>query len=183
MARQLTARGEEVALVALLDAPAPGYGRRMKLGQVIHAFYGVILRNLWPYVRDYFYLLDVSGNRDQGRSRLRSFLGRLRSLRTLVQGAGIAAAVPPQIRAMVKAMRDNSKAMSRYSPGPYPGRAVLFKTAADDLPGDPTQGWGELAQGGVEVKEIPGNHMTLLREPHVRGLAAALRESLEEAGS
>ncbi len=194
MARQLEARGEKVALVALLDAPAPGYGRRMTLGQIVHTFYGVVLKNLWPYVRDYFYLRDVSGERDRSRSRLGALLGRLLSLRSLIQGAGIAAAVPPesrlvmlhppQIRAMLKALKANGRAMSRYTPAPYPGRAVLLRTAEDQGPGgDPAQGWGELARGGVEVREVPGNHMTLLREPHVRGLAAALRDSLERAGS
>jgi thioesterase domain-containing protein len=38
-----------------------------------------------------------------------------------------------------------------------------------------------LAAGGVEVHVVPGNHATLLREPHVRHLAAGLRAALASA--
>jgi thioesterase domain-containing protein len=71
----------------------------------------------------------------------------------------------------------------RYVPRAYAQRVTLFR--ATRLGGrfgkDATMGWGLLAAGGVEVHELPGEHLTLLRQPHVTALAAALERSLEEA--
>jgi thioesterase domain-containing protein len=49
------------------------------------------------------------------------------------------------------------------------------------VPQDSTLGWGKLATGGVEVQTVPGNHYTMLREPHVQVLAERLRAILREA--
>jgi thioesterase domain-containing protein len=38
-----------------------------------------------------------------------------------------------------------------------------------------------LIRGELEVLEIPGNHTTMLQEPHVRRLASALSALLEGA--
>jgi thioesterase domain-containing protein len=47
----------------------------------------------------------------------------------------------------------------------------------DDL----TQGWGEVASGGLENIAISGYHETMCREPHVQMLAERLRGSIERA--
>jgi len=43
---------------------------------------------------------------------------------------------------------------------------------------DKRMGWGDRTRGGVEVERVPGEHMTLLREPHVIVLAEKLRRWL-----
>ena len=43
------------------------------------------------------------------------------------------------------------------------------------------QGWGRLAAGGLEIEEVPGDHISVLEEPHVRSLAERLRVCLEKA--
>ena len=51
--------------------------------------------------------------------------------------------------------------------GRYPGRITLFRPAIQ-RPGirlshdDPTNGWGAVAEGGVEVVTVPGNHVTMI---------------------
>ena len=45
----------------------------------------------------------------------------------------------------------------------------------------PTLGWGDLVANGLDVQQIPGNHTTLMQEPHVRVLAEKLKSSIEEA--
>ena len=77
-------------------------------------------------------------------------------------------------------------ARGRYVPRPYPGRIVLFR--ARDLglgPGyriDSLLGWRELARGGLDVHEVPGDHLGILREPHVQVLAEKLRPYLGGEG-
>jgi thioesterase domain-containing protein len=44
----------------------------------------------------------------------------------------------------------------------------------------PEVGWQKLALGGVEVREIPGSHEGMFKEPHVRRLAQQLRSCIEE---
>jgi len=62
------------------------------------------------------------------------------------------------------------------------GRLVLFRrNGNEDTPQEAFQKWSELAVGGVEMKMIPGNHFTIVREPHVKILAEQLMTTLEEA--
>jgi amino acid adenylation domain-containing protein len=60
----------------------------------------------------------------------------------------------------------------------YQGRISVFRVSKQprNRISDSRLGWGKLAEGGVDVRVIPGTHETLLREPHVRELANVLRE-------
>jgi aspartate racemase len=73
-----------------------------------------------------------------------------------------------------------------YFPGPdfvprtYGGRIAVFPVREQprNRIRDPQLGWGRLARGGVDVHIIPGGHASLLKEPHVQGLAAELKKHL-----
>jgi len=73
-----------------------------------------------------------------------------------------------------------------YFPGPdfvprtYEGRIAVFRVREQPRKRirDPQLGWGKLARGGVDVRLIPGSHSSVLREPHVQGLAAELKKYL-----
>ncbi|MFX8254346.1 hypothetical protein ABTL28_19165, partial [Acinetobacter baumannii] len=65
---------------------------------------------------------------------------------------------------------------ARYRPKPYAGR-VLVVHAEDRGPEyrqNPTLGWEDLAAFGADVVFVPGDHMTLMRKPHVERLAGEL---------
>ena len=75
---------------------------------------------------------------------------------------------------------------------PIPGRATLFVLAERDGMSDSLfdpalgeidrqLGWGRIVAGGVEVHEVPGEHISIFREPSVRGLAEKLTSCLEMA--
>ncbi|MGA5196529.1 hypothetical protein [Streptomyces exfoliatus] len=64
---------------------------------------------------------------------------------------------------------------------PVDGGAVLLRAtselpeilqsmhgAAQSLHTDPTNGWGDLATGGLQLVCVPGDHLVFLEEPHVR---------------
>jgi thioesterase domain-containing protein len=57
---------------------------------------------------------------------------------------------------------------------------VLLKTReSSGIEGsDPTLGWSALAEGGVDVFDIPGNHEDLTTEPNVQFLAQILTSCL-----
>ncbi len=87
-----------------------------------------------------------------------------------------------QFRHFVKMLKVQADAWRRYEPQPYPGRITLFR-AQEQPPESPPErdmGWAALAQGGVEVVDVPGDHLGMLQEPHVQALAQEMRRCLEQ---
>jgi thioesterase domain-containing protein len=74
------------------------------------------------------------------------------------------------------------QAEAAYHPRPYAGSVTLFRAHIQALSraGDPDKGWGALALGGVDIREFPGSHHTLLIEPWVEGLAQEVQRRLDE---
>ncbi|MDV2993142.1 MAG: hypothetical protein N4J56_002796 [Chroococcidiopsis sp. SAG 2025] len=73
-----------------------------------------------------------------------------------------------------------SKVQKTYNAQPYPGKITVFK-AGETPPGhqvDAKLGWSRIAQAGVEVFEIPGNHTSIMASPL---LAEKLRLCIEKA--
>jgi thioesterase domain-containing protein len=73
----------------------------------------------------------------------------------------------------------NLDALKFYRARRYPGKIILFNAKEHDpaLIPDPLYGWPSLA-GKIEVHEVPGNHDTILMEPHVKTLAQKLADCL-----
>jgi thioesterase domain-containing protein/acyl carrier protein len=62
-----------------------------------------------------------------------------------------------------------AKVHAAYCPQPYEGCIILFR-ASETAPGfavDPELGWGEIAQQGVVVYRIPGDHTSIMRSPRL----------------
>jgi acyl transferase domain-containing protein/thioesterase domain-containing protein len=74
-------------------------------------------------------------------------------------------------------------ALSRYTFKPFPGKITLVR-ATDQGPEvlgrseDLTLGWGSLAQGGVEIIDVPTKHMFMLFDPYVATFAETLKTIL-----
>ena len=60
---------------------------------------------------------------------------------------------------------------------------TLFRAADRALRSypDPLLGWGELVEGEVEIRVIPGDHNSMWQEPNVHILAEKLSDCLQEA--
>jgi thioesterase domain-containing protein len=69
-----------------------------------------------------------------------------------------------------------------YKPETYSGKIVLFR-ATDGIGEVPASdyGWSTAARDGVEVIEVPGTHMSILKGPCARTVASHLRQFLVEA--
>jgi thioesterase domain-containing protein/acyl carrier protein len=81
-------------------------------------------------------------------------------------------------------------ARAAYHPKPAPLSIVLFRArdartddaAADsDAVGRETLGWSRVSTAPVQVVWVPGDHVTMMSEPNVRGLAATLQPLLAAA--
>jgi thioesterase domain-containing protein len=190
MARQLLDRGEEVALLALIDTLAPrAWSPEEEADEEPPAFddaeqsFGMARALARMYGKE----LDLSLDELHGLP-LEAMLERtLESVRA----AGL---IGPELDlAWVLGYRESFNARIlgavRYRARPYPGRLILFRSSE---PGgqspEALEGlarayeWGALARE-VEVRWVPGDHETMLLEPNVQELAAALGEFITVAAA
>ena len=87
----------------------------------------------------------------------------------------------PIPRFLYRPVEANDMIRRSYDARPYDGGAVLFRVehyAWSHL--DTRNGWHSLVRGRLEVRQIPGDHYQLIREPHVQTLAAELADCIEK---
>ncbi|MCX7108600.1 MAG: hypothetical protein NTX45_00440 [Proteobacteria bacterium] len=96
-----------------------------------------------------------------------------------------AEAKPEEIRAWVNVYRANALAFPNYRPNGKKLRCAIdlfctevsLSALGDSLP--ETWGWEEHTQAGVNVIPVPGAHVTMMKEPHVRTLAGHMKNRLQ----
>ena len=169
MARQLEAKGLEVALLALIDSTSPGPARGPS---VLDEF-----ESMATFAAD----LVRSSGRDAA-----PWIDRLRTGDLAAFEAGgfdpsafdpelLAEVGPDRLRRHYEVFRANRRALAAYDPAPYRGRAVRIVAEASE---DSTQGWDVLVQGGLTTYTLPGDHYSILQKPSVGEVAAIVaRES------
>jgi thioesterase domain-containing protein len=187
MAQQLRRAGGRVGLVAVIDhwLSDTAIEKRSGAGAAFD-----FLRNLPRWMMD-----------DVLHAGVAEFTGRVRSgARRLWVGATFRprperkAPGTPDIRDVlgmwrfpdshVPILEKYYRAFSTYIPRAYAGRVAVFKPRAMPFAGcrlRPDLGWRDLVVGHLDVREVPGSHATLLREPLVRHLAASLQRAIDEA--
>jgi amino acid adenylation domain-containing protein len=181
MARQLGAQGEGIGLLALLDTYPSGYAKLLKDQNTLRARF------------------------DRAASRTKAHLANLRSLSLrdkLLYLLAKSKFAPRKMKSHVwrrvyssfenlgrplpRALQDikelNSLAVREYVPQVYDGHVTLFWASTDLRASvDFVEGWRALAGGGIEVHEIPGSHLDIIKEPHVQELARKLSSCLARA--
>ncbi|MCC6655645.1 MAG: amino acid adenylation domain-containing protein [Flavobacteriales bacterium] len=85
--------------------------------------------------------------------------------------------LPPKLRHF-HIIDTYGEASKQYAPPVFPGKVTLIRTTVS--PGTPDMGWAELARDGVDIRHTPGDHYSLIKEPHVRALAQELRASMDQ---
>lgn len=175
MAHQFHAQGQRVALLALLDTRIPAADEEID-DEDFEA------RLLVDFVRYFGLLLDP-----------RDALARLPKhelLERVLEHAKRAGLMPSDIEVshaepFIELCKADFRATRNYALHRYPGQITLFK-AGQELAAtshDPTLAWSDWAAGGVDSYIVPGNHATMVYEPHVEVLAEKLRACLNRVGS
>jgi amino acid adenylation domain-containing protein len=153
MAQQLRTRGEEVALVALLDTFP---GRPMSSSELL-----------------------VKLLRMPVKEKISYSIARARRFATYLQRR-LSRQLPPDL---LKVRQACYLAESRYVPKVYTGRITVFRPSTKSLRSvdGAMGGWNEWCAGGVEIHEISGRHDNMFFEPNVAILAGKLSECLRRA--
>ena len=176
MAQQLCAQGQEVALLVMLDAYAPGYPQRLpwvqrQVIQRVHFHVGN-LRRMESKER-FNYLLERG---KIGKARAQTRLKKM--ARKLYLGLG--RPLPPALREVQETTRSR---LNPYIPSIYPGKIILFRPSQQPQSYYhlPDMGWGGLAAGGLEIYEVPGRFGAIITEPNVQVMAERLQRCLQTA--
>ncbi len=178
MACQLRSAGQEVALLALIDSPCPGYKRA-----------GPVPSRSKSRARDYAGRIwrNLLHLRKLRPGAMPAFLGAKIGNFAMRVAGGAAFRLSLRLgRAALPGLRTRSgvllQAGKLYRPQSYPGRLTLFRAKGNStVERSLYWGWDQVAAGGVELCVVEGGHDSMLEEPHVTGLAAMLRDHLERA--
>jgi amino acid adenylation domain-containing protein len=183
IAQQLQKQGQEVALLALLDPPSPGNG---KFSPPINPGSINLLSNITS-LRDevYRHLHNLALLRLQEKLTyvLERVNGKIVSTQPVAKKVackvylGMGCLLPVCLRSFY-ILEVYHQATRAYVPQSYPGRVILFK--GEERPNDYRLNWERLVAGGLEIHEVTGNHVDMLREPHIQVWAEQLRDHLHK---
>jgi thioesterase domain-containing protein len=156
MAQQLVGQGQKVALI-LLDSRAPIQGKYQNFGvkaEQLCSSRECLFRNILDDLRKIpsFHLGNLLPYLFHKTRRAMELLTNS-SLRESRQRILIAQNVEKNYYA----------ALSCYRPQAYPEKIVCI-VSEGRYRQEPTQGWSELAAGGLEVHVVPGTHSSYIRE-------------------
>ena len=163
MACRLRAADEEVGLLALLDS---AFGRPRSNGHG-PCYY---LKRAFHHLRDGRLIEVAARARAQWTRRRQREAGRARRLAD-------SEAMEPHLRRLTRVRIANGRARDAYVHGRYAGRLVYIRSSA--LPSLSVPAWEQVADGGVAVFEVAGDHTTLMEEPAVAEVAACIRRCMD----
>jgi thioesterase domain-containing protein/NRPS condensation-like uncharacterized protein len=172
IAQQLHASGEQVELLGMLDSRQRDC---MVMVQKKDSVLEQLDRRIARFVGN-FVSLSLGEKVDYLRQKL--FTRTLRRIYTVAAALGFRS-----VPSFMKSADDISwVAAINYRPRPWAGPITLFRASVQPDPRLPQDlGWTPLAEGGVELYELPGDHDLVFREPNIQVLASQLRARLERS--
>ena len=185
VARQLSSRGLRVGHLAIVDTGPSFRGRRSiaaRLRGILH-----FLRNIRWWVQEDLLESRPGEMFQRLRRKVREVAKRLKRV---TNSRGRCARGPDledifDLRNLpedyVRTMDYHLRLLREYQPRPYSGPLTLYRARTQRLfcLTESDLGWGRIVSGGIEVVQIPGNHDSIVKEPHVRLLAEALRGAID----
>ncbi|MCX6081395.1 MAG: non-ribosomal peptide synthetase [Chloroflexi bacterium] len=169
IACQLEQAGEEVGLLMVFDAAVPKkITRHKKLDKRLKTYFANLKQK--SFKEKILYILE----RIKWRFKLLSkskWVQKIYKLKII------------QDRLWFDRHRYPFMARTEYQPGKFNGDLVVYRSTEKPLykTWDITEAWPEFVTGRVTYYDVPGNHLTMLRQPYVAQLAALVTEHLGQA--
>ena len=176
MAQQLSAKGQKVALLALLETWPPAS---------LLAPSWTIPNSLRPYAFFLSVAFEVMSEifRTKREDRLTRISKAIRGMREMVASGDVYRG-DREVRFRDTVSEANRKAAAHYQPQPYSGRIELIIASERPVnpPKDTRMTWCDLALGGYSVDELPAASTGhLFKNPNVSSLAEKLKKLLSQA--
>ncbi len=176
MARRLYAEGQEVALLAIFDSYPKGWLKRFSQDEA-HAYRRQFLKMRAQRHLQLWIGLSLADKFRYGWTKLGY---KSRKLRNIVWQ--VSHAIRPATESVSSTVRNieeiNYLAIKSYVPEIYDGKVTFFSAGEEVCPEENLTGWRVLATGGVDVVGVPGDHQTMIKEPHVGDLARLLEDAI-----
>ncbi|HWB85710.1 MAG TPA: amino acid adenylation domain-containing protein [Bryobacteraceae bacterium] len=177
MAQQLQRGGQDVALVAVVDTPVPPREPGGERGDWDNARWIAELTDKIAQLLDPRLTISADALRRLGpHDQLERFRDALLRADLFPAEANIS-----HLANVLELFKAHSQVRYTIPALVLPTQITLLRTNSTPpfagVPNDPAWGWE--AGGAVEVHVLPGEHLTILRPPHVDALAARLRECLD----
>ncbi|NER24032.1 MAG: amino acid adenylation domain-containing protein [Symploca sp. SIO1C2] len=185
MANQLQAQRQSVALVAILDTPAPipELNPKVDFSNWDNAMWICDIAGI---------IEELVGENLQISNQALASLTPDQQIHYFKQQLEMVGVLPPKadiklVRGLLEIYR--TQAQIDYLPHNTSGTSItLFRAQEvnseqenDHLSYDPAWGWNQFSDSEVEIHTIPGTHISIMTEPHVKILAEKLQTSLEQA--
>lgn len=182
MARQLVEQGEEIALLAIFDSYPKGW-LNLCSDKEAQSFKKKFLKcRIKRHLENWSKLNAIEKAKyflEKANYKKRKYKSLLWQM-TQKLGIGTRPSVDTTIRDIEEI---NYLAIRNYVPKLYQGTVTFFSAMEEICPEENLTGWRRLAQGGVNVVEVPGDHQTMIKEPFVSELAKALEKSISQSNS
>jgi len=177
MAQQLSAMGETVGLVLMLDTYNEAVSNSFFMDSTVH-----LLQDLWFHAANLVSIPWEDGKKFL-REKVDTELERLR-IKLLAGYHALAGALRRKTRnsyPYLAVSKANDKALDRYVPRPYGGRVTVIREKGHFLGhSSPTMGWDKIVREGLEIRELPLRPKGLLVEPFCRLLAKTVTSCLQD---
>jgi amino acid adenylation domain-containing protein len=161
IARQLNRMGENVTRLVMLDTHLPLNSRCIKKNITPRLCFRFV-KNLTPWLIDF---CRDPENRRRFRRRIIKMTGNPAHLWYDLKNEKRRGLLQQQV-----------KLLRAYNPGTYHGDVILIRSRVQDLlnPKPKDYGWSRYVAGKIDVYEVPGNHRSILKEPHLSKTAEKL---------
>ncbi|HKP82176.1 MAG TPA: amino acid adenylation domain-containing protein [Pyrinomonadaceae bacterium] len=167
MARQLQACGAGVALVVLLDSGPPGTVDADDPVSLLAGFAG----NLGIPIN----LVSEELLQSETETQLGWLLDQAHRSHALPSDVGL-----DDLRRQFELYLADVAAVRNYHPPAASFPVLLLRAADEDGSPETIERWTRLSSNKLEVRDVPGDHVTMMRVPHVATLADFLRNRLSD---
>ncbi len=193
MATQLKRQGKEVGVLALLEGGSP-YSIKHVDADVRLLTVAGLARDLARMAKKPF---DLPHDKVREMAKSMSLeegidfiIQKLRSEGLLSEQIGL-----PWMRKYVRGTNLRMESIKQYNPEPYDGVITLYRAEMNELESVKAWldlgvdvvslplGWDTLTTKPLVIENVPGYHVNMVEEPHVRRLSAKLRAAIDRVSA
>jgi thioesterase domain-containing protein len=170
---------EDVSLLALIDTRHPASSRNLSIATRMEFYVAYLTDRIVKYGQNLLrtgvkqIAADATASISHRATQFAWKISRLVSSEPRL-------AIPGIIRREVLALHD---ARRTYTPRLYSGKMVLFRALSRDVEykTDITLGWILSVTGSIDVHPVPGDHLSIMRFPYIKGVGDILISYLHAA--